>query len=591
MSSFSLSSSTSVLAGGTNSTSYSTATRLYSISGNSWTTSTATILYGRYSATPLTLTWDTGILCGGRNSMASYSTNEKFSNALSSWVLRSSLPSTRWGSGGVSSNSGFGFVTAGGVTTSDNTNSTLKYNDSANQFTNRQIVPQAILRHGALSFTTNCSLAAGGRNSTGIIRTSYVLKDFSVETDITDGKLFVTNSTEITPVNHKATSSTLATIRLTNQTIDINKLVVSTLFKKYPTASNITYDVSLDDGSTWISAAAIDTIVDTSSLSGSGSNYNMVLRFNIYPYASADVWTSRSSMQAKQGIAAFGLTNNLGIEVGGGNSTLALTTSEIYNESSNNWTSDGALPDARVFIYGFGLKTGTGIAAGGYNSSSGVVSSAYFYNNSSSTWSLLTQALGTARIDPVGFKLTDYCGIITGGNNGNYLNTSEKLNLSNSSWIYVSSMPVAKDGPAGISLTSDTAVTAGGNNGSWPGTPGFTEKFSDSGNSWISKTSMNIGRDDLAEISLTSNFGLTSCGSNSTSALVVTELYSDAGNIWTFRKNFNQDSKWACGGISLTSNSGIVCGGSNGTSTYTGTSSRYDFGETSFVGFAALPLA
>ena len=65
------------------------------------------------------------------------------------------------------------------------------------------------------------------------------------------------------------------------------------------------------------------------------------------------------------------------------------------------------------------------------------------------------------------------------------------------------------------------------------------------------------------------------------------QMYNDSGNIWTFRKNY-PETKSACGGISLTSEMGIVCAGEIAPSTYTGSSARYNYGETSFIGFSTL---
>lgn len=582
--SLSLTSDINVIVGGYNGSAYLASGSKYTLSTNAWAILPCSLSYSKRYMASISLTWDGGIVAGGNNGVASatFINCEKLSLASSTWVTRSNLPYYNAASVGISQHSNYGLVVCGG-SSSTYIDNNLRYNDSANVFEAKEDCATARAYHMGSSYDATTGVISGGLNTgASYLASGEKFIDTYILTDLSNKKFFMTDSSEATPLHHKVSSVNITTVRLTNRTESITKLLTSVLFRKQSSTSEITYRASLNDGTGWLSSLSLDENVDVSSLSPSGSNYYLRMSFNIPINTNADTWTAGLTMPIKKAFAAFSLSNYEGITAGGQNTSGFLGTSEKYNDSTPSWTTRSSITTVRYFLTGFQLKRNIGLIAGGANSTS-PYNLCETFSDSGNIWSSITN-LNIARTDPSGFRLSDNLGIVVGGNNGAFVSETEKYSGYYFTWIFVNNNPVGRDGAGGLSFTTDTGLSAAGQNGSICGS---TEKYFDSMNVWTSRTPANLSMDDMAEISLTPNYGLISCGNNGYWTLK-TQMYNDPGNIWTFRKDYTPEAKSSCGGISLTSNTGVVCGGEIGIGVYTGSLGKYNYGETTFIGFASL---
>lgn len=315
-----------------------------------------------------------------------------------------------------------------------------------------------------------------------------------------------------------------------------------------------------------------------------GNNYYLRLTFNIFSNVNADTWVSKATMLPKFSICGFGLSNYQALEAAGYNGGF-LQSCERYDDNANTWTGRASFPVAMANTMSFPLDRYMGIAGGGANGS-GYSRLCYVYNDTANTW--VSAPSVDAVAEAVGFKLTDDGGVLAGGNNSSFfLNLATRYSQGRKTWVSVSSFSIGRDGAGAISLTKDTSIIAGGGNGMTPVMIGLVDKYSNSMNTWSPRTSINVDRKYIHGLSLSTNFGL-GCGGANVSSVSVNELYNDPGNIWSYRC-FMLTPQHAGAGASLTTNLGLVYGGSNG-SYPLGNNSRYNFGETTFLGFASLPL-
>jgi N-acetylneuraminic acid mutarotase len=108
---------------------------------------------------------------------------------------------------------------------------------------------------------------------------------------------------------------------------------------------------------------------------------------------STDSWTTKASMPTARrwvdvATATNGLIYAMGGQVGVASSTINLVTVEAYNPSTDTWTTKANLPDA---MYGFGLvaaANGKLYLIGGADST-GAVISVYEYNPATDTYTLV----------------------------------------------------------------------------------------------------------------------------------------------------------------------------------------------------------
>jgi len=126
---------------------------------------------------------------------------------------------------------------------------------------------------------------------------------------------------------------------------------------------------------------------------------------------------------ARAYLAAAPLGTGLAGVFGGHNGSSFLSTNEVYDYSTNTWTSRASMPTARAYLAAAPLGTGKAGVFGGYNS--GYLTTNQVYDYSTNTWASKAP-MPTARNYLAAASLGDGLAGVFGGYNGSsYLSTNE----------------------------------------------------------------------------------------------------------------------------------------------------------------------
>ncbi len=269
---------------------------------------------------------------------------------------------------------------------------------------------------------------------------------------------------------------------------------------------------------TWTPAAPLNTgrLVDASAslhngdvlvAGGQDSSGNTTNSAEIY-HPGTDTWVSAGVMSTPR-FAPVAVTLQSGkvLVVGGttdNTGSTALDTGEVYDPSTNTWTSvantmsspRGDYPAIAL------LPNGNVVIAGGADSSGNAVASADIYNPATNTFTPAA-AMSTARILTAAIPLPSGKVLVVGGQDTTTLtpiDTAEIYNPGSNSWSPASnSMSVARTLPGVAPLPNGDVLVAGGvMSGSTLSTPSVTTASADiydpSSNSFSAGPPMSVSR-------------------------------------------------------------------------------------------------
>jgi N-acetylneuraminic acid mutarotase len=177
------------------------------------------------------------------------------------------------------------------------------------------------------------------------------------------------------------------------------------------------------------------------------------------------VWTSAGSLSvARLGHTATLLSSGKVLVTGGCTDNLcAINTavSELYDPTSNTWSTTGSLNTARHFHTAVTLKTGKVLAIGG-SAGSTATTSCELYDASKGTWSSAAST-NTARYLNTATLLSDGKVLVTGGANGKYpLTSGELYDPTANTWTLTGNMTIGRYAHTANLLTDGTVLVAGG---------------------------------------------------------------------------------------------------------------------------------
>src|SRR5262249_52906056 len=114
--------------------------------------------------------------------------------------------------------------------------------------------------------------------------------------------------------------------------------------------------------------------------------------------AGAKGFESAASMSSARYVHSQALLPSGKVLVVGGETSVPLTSAELYDPNTNAWTAAGALTTARIGQTETVLTSGKVLVVGGYNAGAGgVLKTAQIYDPASNTWSP-AHDLTTARV-------------------------------------------------------------------------------------------------------------------------------------------------------------------------------------------------
>jgi N-acetylneuraminic acid mutarotase len=247
-------------------------------------------------------------------------------------------------------------------------------------------------------------------------------------------------------------------------------------------------------------------------------------------------WSSAGSMSdGRQNFTATTLTNGKVLVTGGFDSSDKIVASaDLYNPATNTWTKAAAMSTPREFHTATLLKNGDVLVAGGFNYVSGhqYVSAAELYDPSTNKWSS-AGSMSVARFDHTATLLQNGAVLVAGGADlTTNFSTADLYNPTTNSWSTAGSMSTPRVQASATLLNDGDVLVAGGANG---GPQTSADRYDPATKTWSPTGSMQTGRFEATMTPLASGEvliagGVTNSAGNATTA--ETELYNPATGAW-----------------------------------------------------------
>jgi N-acetylneuraminic acid mutarotase len=197
------------------------------------------------------------------------------------------------------------------------------------------------------------------------------------------------------------------------------------------------------------------------------------------------IWTEISGMNTRRiAHTATLLSNGTVLVAGGDNANLTinyLSSAEIYDPTTGQWTGINPMTTARAFHTATLLPNSQVLVTGGSYKTGGVLSSAEIYDPTTGQWTA-TNAMSTARFYHTATSLANGQVLVAGGNGppgpNSVLSTAELYNPAAGTWTATSnSMTTARYLHTATALPNGQVLVAGGYN-SKIGTLSSSETYS-----------------------------------------------------------------------------------------------------------------
>ncbi len=246
----------------------------------------------------------------------------------------------------------------------------------------------------------------------------------------------------------------------------------------------------------------------------------------------------------------------------GGYNGAVLADSQIYNPSTNAWSSVAALPAARSSASAALLGDGRVLVCGGWDGSA-ASSVAWTYAASTNTWAQVA-SMPTAKSRHLAVALSDgrvlVCGGYGGAGGNTWLKEAHIYSGTTNTWTAVASTRSNHVTFAGGLLGNGKVLVCGGMDiSSFPSYTSFAEVFDPASNTWSQVASLPVGVSGNFGASIGGNL-LVMGGYNETSGVQTgVYVYNASANTWTASTPLTQATSFAA--AAAVGSRVFVCGG------------------------------
>jgi N-acetylneuraminic acid mutarotase len=297
-------------------------------------------------------------------------------------------------------------------------------------------------------------------------------------------------------------------------------------------------------------------------------------------------WLNTASMNiTRSSHTASVLTNGKVLVTGGSNGFSALNDTELYDPSTDSWTIIGNLNDAReshtasILTNGKVLVTGGALSTDGNIYSGTTLESTELYDPSTNSWTT-TGNLNNARTDHTASVLSDGKVLVTGGavvtrgSYGNALNSAELYDPSTGNWRTTGNLMNARQWHTASVLTNGKVLVTGGWNYMNRLNLNSAELYDPSTGSWTTTGNLNNARQGHTASVLTNGKVLV-IGGYGDNYLKSAEIYDPSTGSWTITGNLTNARSHHTASV-LTNGKVLVTGGESTMGYIVQTAELYD---------------